>query len=60
MADLRFVSAIRGNGKVEKSDMLQQLRIDRREPESRGGATRVVAGIVALLVLVALGTAGWW
>ena len=49
-----------GMGEVEKSDMLQQLRIDRREPASRGGATRVVAGIVALLVLLALGAAGWW
>lgn len=60
MADSRFVSATWGNGEVEKSDMLQQLRIDRREPESRGGATRVVTGIVALLVLLALGGAGWW
>jgi RND family efflux transporter MFP subunit len=50
----------RGIGEVEKSDMLQQLRIDRREPESRGSAVRVVAVIVALLVLLALGGAGWW
>lgn len=60
MADLRFVSATKGRGEVEKSDMLQQLRIDRREPVSRGTGARVAAGIAVLLVLIALGVAGWW
>ena len=47
-------------GRVEKSDMLQQLRIDRREPEPRGGAARFVAIAVALLVVLALAAGGWW
>lgn len=49
-----------GIGRVEKSDMLQQLRIDRREPEPRGGAARMVVAVVVLLALLAAGAAGWW
>jgi len=40
--------------------MLQQLRIDRREPEPRGGAARTVGGIVAAIVLLALAGGIWW
>ncbi len=40
--------------------MLQQLRIDRREPEPRGGAARIVAIAVGLLVVLALAGGGWW
>jgi RND family efflux transporter MFP subunit len=47
---------------VEKSDLLQQLRIDRSEPaaRSRGGGARtgIVVGVIVLLL--ALGAGGWW
>jgi len=45
---------------VEKSDLLQQLRIDRSEERSRSRGSRLWIGVVAaLLVLAAIGGA-WW
>ncbi len=46
---------------MEKSDLLQQLRIDRSEPvtRSRGARSRIgIAAAVAILVVLAI--AGWW
>ena len=41
--------------------MLHQLRIDRSEPAARStGAGVWIGGVVALLVLLALGIGGWW
>ena len=46
---------------MEKSDLLQQLRIDRSEDRPRGHGSRwVIGGVVALLVLIALAAGGWW
>ncbi|MEO7432490.1 MAG: efflux RND transporter periplasmic adaptor subunit [Dokdonella sp.] len=45
---------------MEKSELLNQLRIDRSEPEGR--STGAVVGIVVgvLLLVAALAAAGWW
>jgi RND family efflux transporter MFP subunit len=46
---------------VEKSDLLQQLRIDRSEERARGSASRVwIGALVALIVVAALAAGGWW
>ena len=46
---------------MEKSDLLQQLRIDRSEPVARSRESLAWIGIgVAVLVLAALGAGGWW
>jgi len=46
---------------VEKSDLLQQLRIDRSEERTRSrGPGLVIAGVVALVVAAALAAGGWW
>jgi RND family efflux transporter MFP subunit len=48
-------------GAVEKSDLLQQLRIDRSEPAPRvRGAGAWVAGALVALLVVGLAGAGWW
>jgi RND family efflux transporter MFP subunit len=46
---------------VEKSDLLQQLRIDRSDPAPRvrGGGAWIAGALVALLV-VGLAGGGWW
>jgi RND family efflux transporter MFP subunit len=48
-------------GAVEKSDLLQQLRIDRNEPAPRvrGGGAWVAGALVAVL-LIGLAGGGWW
>ena len=46
---------------MEKSDLLQQLRIDRSEREQKSRGALVWIGIaVGLLALVALAAGGWW
>ncbi|NCT67711.1 MAG: efflux RND transporter periplasmic adaptor subunit [Rhodanobacteraceae bacterium] len=51
----------RGASAVEKSDLLQQLRIDRSEPPPRSlGAGVWVGAVVAVLALAALAAGGWW
>ena len=46
---------------MEKSDLLQQLRIDRSDDRPRARGSRlVIGGVVALLVLIALAAGGWW
>lgn len=46
---------------MEKSDLLQQLRIDRSEPVARSrGSLAWIGIVVAVLVLAALGAGGWW
>ncbi len=46
---------------MEKSDLLQQLRIDRSEERARGPGSRVWIGVlVALIVVAALAAGGWW
>ncbi len=46
---------------MEKSDLLQQLRIDRSEERTRSrGPGLVIAGVVALVVAAALAAGGWW
>jgi len=48
-------------GRVEKSDLLHQLRIDRSEERTRTGGSRVWIGVVvALIVVAALGAGAWW
>src|SRR4051812_25850857 len=47
--------------KVEKSDLLQQLRIDRSEERTRASGSRLWIGVLVALVLVAVLAAGaWW
>jgi len=47
---------------VEKSDLLQQLRIDRSEPAPRvrGSGGAWIAGALVALLVVGLAGAGWW
>ena len=46
---------------MEKSDLLQQLRIDRSEPAARSrGSLAWIGIVVAVLVLAALAAGGWW
>ncbi|MEO5558497.1 MAG: efflux RND transporter periplasmic adaptor subunit [Dokdonella sp.] len=46
---------------MEKSDLLNQLRIDRSEPATGARAARTWIGIVvAALVVIVLAAAGWW
>jgi RND family efflux transporter MFP subunit len=46
---------------VEKSDLLQQLRIDRSEERAGGGAVRVVViTLIVLVVVAALAGGAWW
>ncbi|MEO7323602.1 MAG: efflux RND transporter periplasmic adaptor subunit [Dokdonella sp.] len=46
---------------MEKSDLLNQLRIDRSEPAAGVHASRTWIGVVvAALVLIVLATAAWW
>ena len=46
---------------MEKSDLLQQLRIDRNEPAPRvRGAGAWVAGVLVALLLAGLAVGGWW
>ncbi len=46
---------------MEKSDLLQQLRIDRSEPAARAiGTSTWIAIFVGVLLLIALGVGGWW
>jgi len=48
-------------GRVEKSDLLHQLRIDRSEERTRTGGSRVWIGVVvALIIVAALGAGAWW
>jgi RND family efflux transporter MFP subunit len=47
-------------GAVEKSDLLQQLRIDRNEPAPRVRGGAWFAGALVALLLVGLAGAGWW
>jgi RND family efflux transporter MFP subunit len=45
---------------VEKSDLLQQLRIDRSEERTRAGGSRLGIGIAVVVVLLALAAGAWW
>ena len=46
---------------MEKSDLLQQLRIDRSEERTRGSGSRVwIGALVALIVVAALVAGAWW
>ncbi|HJT97877.1 MAG TPA: efflux RND transporter periplasmic adaptor subunit [Rhodanobacteraceae bacterium] len=48
-------------GRVEKSELLQQLRIDRSDERTRTPASRAWIGVVAaIVVLAALGAGAWW
>ena len=46
---------------MEKSDLLQQLRIDRSDERPRARGSRlVISVVVALLALIAVAAGGWW
>jgi len=45
---------------VEKSDLLNQLRIDRSEPEGRSLGAVVGIVVAVVLVIAALAAGGWW
>ena len=46
---------------MEKSDLLQQLRIDRSEERARASGSRVwIGAIAALIVVAALAAGAWW
>jgi len=47
---------------VEKSDLLQQLRIDRSEERSRSRGSRagIIGGVIALIVLALVAAGVWW
>ena len=45
---------------MEKSDLLQQLRIDRSDERSRAGGSRAWIGVAVALVVLAAAAGGWW